>query len=67
MFRIGRKTITAAVILSLASPAFAEDTVKMGALATLEGAFTVPRRGQHARRSWRWRSSATAPAARRSS
>ncbi|MDJ0934047.1 MAG: ABC transporter substrate-binding protein [Kiloniellales bacterium] len=41
MLRIGRKTITAAVVLALASPAVAEDTVKMGALATLEGAFTV--------------------------
>ncbi|MDJ0942813.1 MAG: ABC transporter substrate-binding protein [Kiloniellales bacterium] len=41
MLRIGRKTITAAVVLALASPALAEDTVKMGALATLEGAFTV--------------------------
>ncbi len=41
MIRIGRKTIAAALVLSLASPALAEDTVKMGALATLEGAFTV--------------------------
>ena len=41
MPRIGRKTVAAAVVLTLASPAVAEDTVKMGALATLEGAFTV--------------------------
>ena len=41
MIRIGRKTVAAALVLSLASPALAEDTVKMGALATLEGAFTV--------------------------
>ena len=36
-----RKALLAAAALSLASPAVAEDTVKMGALATLEGAFAV--------------------------
>ena len=41
MLRMGRKTVAAAVVLTLASPAVAEDTVKMGALAALEGAFTV--------------------------
>lgn len=41
MFRLGRNTLAAAAILAFASPAVAQDTVKMGALATLEGAFTV--------------------------
>lgn len=41
MFGIGRKALAAAAVLSVAGPAMAEDTVKMGALATLEGAFTV--------------------------
>jgi branched-chain amino acid transport system substrate-binding protein len=41
MLGIGKKALAAAAILSFASPAVAEDTVKMGALATLEGAFTV--------------------------
>jgi len=41
MLRPSRKMLAAAAILSLASPALAEDTIKMGALATLEGAFTV--------------------------
>ncbi len=36
-----RKALLAAAALSLASPALAEDTIKMGALATLEGAFAV--------------------------
>ena len=41
MLGIGKKALEAAAILSFASPAMAEDTIKMGALATLEGAFTV--------------------------
>lgn len=41
MFGIGKKALAAAAVLSVAGPAMAEDTVKMGALATLEGAFTV--------------------------
>lgn len=41
MFGIGKKALAAAVALSFASPALAQDTIKMGALATLEGAFTV--------------------------
>ena len=41
MLGIGKKALAAAAILSFASPAMAEDTIKMGALATLEGAFTV--------------------------
>jgi branched-chain amino acid transport system substrate-binding protein len=36
-----KRTLAAAAMLSLAGPAFAQDTIKMGALATLEGAFTV--------------------------
>ncbi len=36
-----RKALLAAAALSLASPALADDTIKMGALATLEGAFAV--------------------------
>ena len=36
-----RNLLAAAAIMSLASPAIAQDTIKMGALATLEGAFTV--------------------------
>ncbi len=36
-----RTTLLAAAALSLAGPALAQDTIKMGALATLEGAFTV--------------------------
>ena len=35
MLRSSRKMLAAAAILSLSSPAFAQDTVKMGALATL--------------------------------
>ena len=39
----GPKTqmLAGAVILSLINPALAQDTIRMGALATLEGAFTV--------------------------
>lgn len=40
--RTGAKTFAAAVLaISLAGPALAQETIKMGALATLEGAFTV--------------------------
>lgn len=41
MFRFAKYTLAAATALSLAAPAMAQDTIKMGALATLEGAFTV--------------------------
>ena len=41
MLGIGKKALPAAAILSFASPAMAQDSIKMGALATLEGAFTV--------------------------
>jgi len=41
MLRLAKKTLAAAIVLSFASPAFAQDTIKMGALATLEGAFTL--------------------------
>jgi branched-chain amino acid transport system substrate-binding protein len=42
MYRIAKKALAAAAVLSLASPAVAQDgPIKMGALATLEGAFTV--------------------------
>ncbi len=41
MSRFAKYTFAAAATLALASPAVAQDTVKMGALATLEGAFTV--------------------------
>ena len=41
MLGIGKKALAAAAILSFASPAMAQDSIKMGALATLEGAFTV--------------------------
>lgn len=42
MLGYAKRTLAAVAILSLASPVFAQDdTVKMGALATLEGAFTV--------------------------
>lgn len=41
MIEMRREIFAAAAILSLASPAVAQDSIKMGALATLEGAFTV--------------------------
>ncbi len=41
MYRLGKSTLVAATVLALASPVAAQETVKMGALATLEGAFTV--------------------------
>ena len=40
MHRLGKTLIAAALILS-AGPVMAQETIKMGALATLEGAFTV--------------------------
>jgi len=40
--RMTRRTVLAAgVAVALAGPAFAQDTIKVGVLATLEGAFTV--------------------------
>lgn len=42
MLGLGKKLLAAAAIATLAGPAMAQDdTIKMGALATLEGAFTV--------------------------
>ena len=41
MFGVVKKTVMAGAILALATPAVSADTIKMGALATLEGAFTV--------------------------
>ncbi|KAA3625525.1 MAG: ABC transporter substrate-binding protein [Proteobacteria bacterium] len=42
MLGLGKKTLAAAAILSLGGAAMAQDdTIKMGGLATLEGAFTV--------------------------
>ncbi len=41
MRRFTKTTIAAVAALSLAGPSLADDTIKMGALATLEGAFTV--------------------------
>ena len=41
MLGLGKKALVTAAILSLAGPALAQDKIKMGALATLEGAFTV--------------------------
>ena len=42
MLGLGKKLLAAAAIATLATPAMAQDdTIKMGALATLEGAFTV--------------------------
>ena len=41
MLSIGKKVLAAAAVLSLAGTASAQESVKMGALATLEGAFTV--------------------------
>ncbi len=42
MLHIARKTLLAAAALALAGPAAAQDTIKMGGLATLEGAFAAP-------------------------
>ena len=41
MFSFAKMILVIAAILSLASPVIAQGTIKMGALATLEGAFTV--------------------------
>ncbi|MCZ7596661.1 MAG: ABC transporter substrate-binding protein [Gammaproteobacteria bacterium] len=41
MSGLGKKTLVAAALVSLAGTATAQDSIKMGALATLEGAFTV--------------------------
>ncbi len=42
MLQISRNTLLAAAVLAIASPAAAQDTIKMGGLATLEGAFAAP-------------------------
>ena len=42
MLQISRNTLLAAAVLAIASPATAQDTIKMGGLATLEGAFAAP-------------------------
>jgi len=41
MFGFVKKTLAVTAIMSLAGPAMAQETIKMGSLATLEGAFTV--------------------------
>ncbi len=41
MIGLGKTTLAAVAILSLTGPAFAGEPIKIGALATLEGAFTV--------------------------
>ena len=41
MYRFAKTTLAAAALLSLAGPAGAQDTIKMGALATMEGAFAA--------------------------
>ena len=41
MLHIARNTLIAAAVLAVAGPAAAQDTIKMGGLATLEGAFAV--------------------------
>jgi len=41
MLRHCKRTLAAAAIVTMAGPALAQETIKMGALATLEGAFTV--------------------------
>lgn len=41
MFGVMKKTVMAGAILALATPAVQADTIKMGALAVLEGAFAV--------------------------
>ncbi len=42
MLKYAGKTLLAAAVLAVASPAVAQDTIKMGGLATLEGAFAAP-------------------------
>lgn len=41
MFGVMKKTVMAGAILALATPAVSADTIKMGSLAVLEGAFAV--------------------------
>ncbi len=41
MFGLAKKILVAAALLSVTNVAFSQGTIKMGALATLEGAFTV--------------------------
>ena len=41
MLHIARTTLIAAAVLAVAGPAAAQNTIKMGGLATLEGAFAV--------------------------
>ena len=41
MFRLAKSSLTALAVLTLANPAVAQETIKMGALATLEGAFAA--------------------------
>ncbi len=41
MIGLGKKTLLAAALATLCGPVAAQDSIKMGALATLEGAFTV--------------------------
>ena len=42
MLHIARTTLMAAAVLAVAGPAAAQNTIKMGGLATLEGAFAAP-------------------------
>ena len=42
MLHIARTTLIAAAVLAVAGPAAAQNTIKMGGLATLEGAFAAP-------------------------
>ncbi|MYK59788.1 MAG: ABC transporter substrate-binding protein, partial [Rhodospirillaceae bacterium] len=42
MLKVAGKTLLAAAVFAVASPAVAQDTIKMGGLATLEGAFAAP-------------------------
>lgn len=41
MLTVRRRTLIAAAVLAISNSALAQDTIKLGALATLEGAFTV--------------------------
>ena len=49
MLNFINKALLAIVLASLSIGAMAQDTIKMGALATLEGAFTVLGEEQYAR------------------
>ncbi len=42
MHGLAKKALAAAIVLAFASPAVAQDSIKLGALATLEGAFAAP-------------------------